>query len=193
MYWREASVCFWHRSGVLGISPLVCLRNNFLDIFFLLLHLRFIADVGDDSSLPRRRAKTTHRGIQPLRRNLHQHRLKHIDRRMRCRINVFESWLQSEPYSDLRAIEDIPPFELDQYLTDFFLSVKTLSGEEYTHSSLSSIRGSLERYLKESGYGESIVLSPLFAGSQKVWFDKCKQRAKRTAVRKVSPAKKKSI
>ncbi|XP_064606266.1 uncharacterized protein LOC135471122 isoform X3 [Liolophura sinensis] len=106
------------------------------------------------------------RGIPEHKAPQGEGRLSCIDRRLRSHVKVFERWLQCEPYCDFRPIEDIPPPELNNYLADFFPMVKTQSGEEFTPKSLCRLRSSLERYLRDQNYPESITHSDVFLSSK---------------------------
>ncbi|XP_064606268.1 uncharacterized protein LOC135471122 isoform X5 [Liolophura sinensis] len=106
------------------------------------------------------------------RKNVRADRLRYVDRRIRSRINTFESWLQTSTHKDSRAIEDIPPAELDKYLADFFVTVKTQSGEEFSYNTLCALRGSLERYLRDQEYPYSITTSHMFKESRAAWLKK---------------------
>lgn len=95
-----------------------------------------------------------------------QEKLNVIYRSERSRINSFERFIRSKPYKDYREISSIPPDELSSYLAEFFLTVKTQSGGEFSKASLVRLRTSLERYLKEHDYPCSITLSPQFTSAR---------------------------
>ena len=48
-----------------------------------------------------------------------------------------------------RQVEEIPPQELDNYLSRFLLSVRKKNGDEYEPSTLGGFIASIERYLKQ--------------------------------------------
>ena len=48
-----------------------------------------------------------------------------------------------------RQVEEIPPQELDNYLSRFLLSVRKKNGDEYEPSTLRGFIASIERYLKK--------------------------------------------
>ena len=62
-----------------------------------------------------------------------------------------------------RKIEDLPPAELDTYLSRFLLTERKKSGEEYKPATLKGIIASVERYLKKRGYSDSIITVQPFA------------------------------
>ena len=62
-----------------------------------------------------------------------------------------------------RKIEDLPPAELDTYLSRFLLTERKKSGEEYKPATLKGIISSVERYLKKRGYSDSIITGQPFA------------------------------
>lgn len=93
-------------------------------------------------------------------------RLKHMGRRQRSHINIFDRWMRMNVTAEERLFENLPPNELDQYLETFFRNVKRRTGEEFSRNSLFNIRTSLMRYLREVGYPHSITSSGLFVRSQ---------------------------
>lgn len=80
-----------------------------------------------------------------------------------------EGWLREAPRHETRNVEDIPPLELDEYLTEYFLSGKKCNGLEFRATYFSRLRTNIERHLKEHGYPHSIVKSPLFIRSQEAF------------------------
>jgi len=54
-------------------------------------------------------------------------------------------------------MQDIPPQKLEAYLSRFLLSVRKKSGDEYEPTTLRGIIASVERYLKNLSYSESII------------------------------------
>ena len=74
-----------------------------------------------------------------------------------------------------RKIEDLPPAELDTYLSRFLLSEWKKSGEEYKPATLKEIISSVERYLKKRGYSDSIITGQPFAKTRDALKSKQKQ------------------
>jgi hypothetical protein len=62
-------------------------------------------------------------------------------------MKILSEWLHGD--NELRAVEDIPAAELDQYLAIFYLSVRSKKNEEYEPDSLKAIQSSVSRYLME--------------------------------------------
>ena len=62
-----------------------------------------------------------------------------------------------------RQVEEIPPQELDNYLSRFLLSVRKKKGNEYEPSTLRGFIASIERYLKKCRYSESVITGKNFA------------------------------
>lgn len=60
-------------------------------------------------------------------------------------------WLYREKF-ELRALEEIEAPELNELLSQFFIFVKKLDGNEYQPSSLTCVLHSLDRYLKGKKY-----------------------------------------
>ena len=74
-----------------------------------------------------------------------------------------------------RKIEDLPPAELDTYLSRFLLTERKKSGEEYKPATLKGIIASVERYLKKRGYSDSIITGQPFAKTRDALKSKQKQ------------------
>ena len=68
---------------------------------------------------------------------------------------LFESFLSMQ--NETRKIHEIPPSELDEHLSKFFLSVRQKNGHEYKPVTLRNMLGSFERYLNRHKYGYSVV------------------------------------
>jgi len=59
--------------------------------------------------------------------------------------------------NETRQFQDIPPPGLEAYLSRFLLSVRKKSGDEHERTTLIGIIASVEHYLKNLGYSESII------------------------------------
>ena len=57
---------------------------------------------------------------------------------------LFESFLSMQ--NETRKIHEIPPSELYEHLSKFFLSVRQKEGNEYEPVTLKNMLGSFERY-----------------------------------------------
>jgi len=77
-----------------------------------------------------------------------------------------------------RNIEDIPTGELNEYVSDFIISVRTKNGNEYEPSSLRSLLASFERYLKKKNYPASIINDLAFEKTRKTLQSKQKELKK---------------
>ncbi|CAB4012922.1 zinc finger MYM-type 2-like [Paramuricea clavata] len=77
-----------------------------------------------------------------------------------------------------RNIEDIPIGELNEYMSDFIISVRTKNGKEYEPSSLRSLLASFERHLKRKNYPASIINDLAFEKTRKTLESKQKQLKK---------------
>ena len=76
-------------------------------------------------------------------------------------------------------IEDIPAAELNDYISEFIISVHTKDGNEYEPTSLWSLMASFERHsLKKKGYSASIINDLGFEKTRKVLQSKQKQLKK---------------
>ena len=78
-----------------------------------------------------------------------------------------------------RKIEDIPAAELNEYISEFIISIRTKDGNEYEATSLSSkFNANFERHLKKKGYSASIINNLVFEKTRKVLQSKQKQLMK---------------
>ena len=104
--------------------------------------------------------------------NIFENENKATRRKTLSHQKLFESYLEEQ--NELRAICDIAPGDLNNYLSQFLVSVRQQNGDEYEPVTLRSIVGSLERYLKRHSYGCSLISGNAFAKSREVL--KCKQK-----------------
>ncbi|XP_064597221.1 uncharacterized protein LOC135463739 isoform X3 [Liolophura sinensis] len=78
-------------------------------------------------------------------------------------VSIFERWLwERQTCHDRRFINDIPPAMLAPYMVDFFRSITTPSGSNYKSESFLSLRCSLFKFLRVTGYPVSPNTSPEF-------------------------------
>ena len=77
-----------------------------------------------------------------------------------------------------RKIEDIPAAQLNEFISEFIISVRTKDGNEYEPTSLRSLMASFERHLKKKGYSASIINDLVFEKTRKVLQSKQKQLKK---------------
>lgn len=81
----------------------------------------------------------------------------------------------ADTHNEYRVLEDIPPVTLDTYVGEWILSLKKASGSSYEPDSLTSFHRSIDRYLRDKGYGFSLVTSPEFSTSKQVLSAKRKE------------------
>ena len=79
---------------------------------------------------------------------------------------------------EIRETSEIPPFELNELLSEFILSVRTKEGQEYEPSSLRGMVASFERHLKRKSYPVSIINDLAFKKLRKTLQSKQKQLKK---------------
>ena len=70
--------------------------------------------------------------------------------------------------NELRKVEEIPALELNEYICEFIISVRTKDGKDYEPSSLRSLLAGFERHLKKKGYSASIMNDLVFEKTTKV-------------------------
>ena len=63
---------------------------------------------------------------------------------------------------ETREIENIPPEELDRYLSQMWISIRKTDGSEYEPGSLHQIKSSVDRYLREKTGGKVTIRSDTF-------------------------------
>ena len=71
------------------------------------------------------------------------------------------------PRNELRKVEEIPALELNKYICEFIISVRTKDGKDYEPSSLRSLLASFERHLKKNSYSASIMNDLVFEETRK--------------------------
>ena len=80
--------------------------------------------------------------------------------------------------NELRKVEEIPALELNEYICEFIISVRTKDGKDYEPSSLRSLLASFERYLKKNSYSARIMNDLVFEKTRKVLLSKLKELKK---------------
>ncbi len=75
----------------------------------------------------------------------------------------------------LWKIENIPPTELNEILSKFFMSVRKINGEEYQPATLRGMLSSFDRHLKQKNYARSLTNDPIFGQIKAVLTSKQRQ------------------
>ena len=78
--------------------------------------------------------------------------------------------------NELRKVEETPAVELNEYICEFIISVRT---NDYEPSSLRSLLASFERHLQENSYSASIMNDLAFEKARKVPLSKQKELKKK--------------
>ena len=81
--------------------------------------------------------------------------------------------------NELRKVEEIPALELNEYICEFIISVRTKDGKDYEPSSLRSLLASFERHLKKNSYSASIMNDLVFEKTRKILLSKQKELKKK--------------
>lgn len=81
-------------------------------------------------------------------------------------MRILGSYMRS--LNEMRLPEDIPPVELDKYLSSFFLVIKKTDGSEYEPCSLRAMLASIERYLRQKNYPASLTRDSEFSQMRNV-------------------------
>ena len=91
--------------------------------------------------------------------------------------SLLELFLRSK--KEHREVENIPPVELNELLSEFILTVRTKEGKEYEPTSLRGMIASFERFLKRKNYQASIIKDLAFEKTRKTLQSKQKQLKKK--------------
>lgn len=86
----------------------------------------------------------------------------------------FTDWLKEEK-NETRSIMDVDPITLDIYVGGFLYALKNKEGQDYEPDTLTSYHRSIDRYLRENKYPESIITSDSFRTSREVLATRRKQ------------------
>ena len=78
--------------------------------------------------------------------------------------------------NELRKVEEIPAVELNEYICEFIISVRT---KDYEPCLLRSLLASFERHLKENSYSASTMNDLVFEKTRKVLLSKQKELKKK--------------
>ena len=105
-----------------------------------------------------------------------EHKNKNTTQKTERDVRLLERFLKTK--DEDRKIEDIPAAELNEFISEFIISVRTKDGNEYEPTSLRSLMASFERHLKKKGYSASIINDLVFEKTRKVLQSKQKQLKK---------------
>ena len=89
-----------------------------------------------------------------------EHENKNTAQKTERDVRLLERFLKTK--DEDRKIEDIPAAELNEFISEFIISVRTKDGNEYEPTSLRSLMASFERHLKKKGYSASIINDLVF-------------------------------
>ena len=107
-------------------------------------------------------------------------------------VRHLQTWLL-ETKQIKSSIENIPPFELNVLLSEYFIKLRKQNGEKYEPSSINNIQSSIERHLKDKDYPESITTSTIFnktrqaIKAKKIEAKKCGLCSKQKASERIEP------
>lgn len=99
---------------------------------------------------------------------------------------ALHNWLMIGPRFERRPVNEIPPAELDVYLTEFFATVRKADGTDYLPLSFQALRTAIGHFLSMKGYTHAISTSSLFRGSQAAY------QARKRHLRAVAASSKKN-
>ena len=95
-----------------------------------------------------------------------EHENKNTAQKTERDVRLLERFLKTK--DEDRKIEDIPAAELNEFISEFIISVRTKDGNEYEPTSLRSLMASFERHLKKKGYSASIINDLVFVNTGKL-------------------------
>jgi len=88
-------------------------------------------------------------------------------------VRLLERYLKTK--DEDRKLENISAVELNEYVSQFIISVRIKDGTEYEPTSLRSLIARFERHLKKKGYSASKINDLVFEKTRKVLKSKEKQ------------------
>ena len=86
-------------------------------------------------------------------------------------------------------LEDLSSEDLNRLLGHFFVSVRKKNGEEYEPATLTSFHRSIDRFLRDKGQTQSVLLDRAFEGARQALAAKRKDLRKQVKGRKPNAAK----
>jgi len=104
---------------------------------------------------------------------LQQNENKNTHRKMMTTIKTLRFFLENIK-SEHREPQNIPPFQLDQYLQEFFIGIRKETKDpnasenisQYQPGSLDGCQSMINRYLRINNYGHDIITDQLFTKSR---------------------------
>ena len=99
---------------------------------------------------------------------IEQQENENTKRKTEQHLSLLNKFLSSQ--NEKRSIEDIPSAELNLYLSEFIIKVRTKQNKDYEPNSLRDMIASFERHLKKKNYGLSIMKDLQFKQTRKAWF-----------------------
>lgn len=95
-------------------------------------------------------------------------------------VGALERWWWRK-YEESRPMEEMPAEDLDNYLTEYFSTLRRPDGSDYEQASLKNFRSLLDRFLRDHKYPYSLCKSSVFARSQRaLWLRRKHLSAKGT-------------
>lgn len=82
-------------------------------------------------------------------------------------ISILTSFMEQK-LGEFREVYNIPPFELNTVLCKFFIGVRKANGDEYEPNSLRGMLSSIDRFLRKSNYGVSLLKDINFSKTRDV-------------------------
>ena len=103
---------------------------------------------------------------------IEQQENENTKRKTEQNLSLLNQFLSSK--NEKRSIEDIPSAELNLYLSEFIIKVRTKQNKDYEPNSLRGMIASFERHLKKKNYGLSIMKNLQFEHTRKALVSKQK-------------------
>ena len=103
---------------------------------------------------------------------IEQQENENTKRKTEQNLSLLNQFLSSK--NEKRSIEDIPSAELNLYLSEFIIKVRTKQNKDYEPNSLRGMIASFERHLKKKNYGLSIMKDLQFEQTRKALVSKQK-------------------
>ena len=103
-------------------------------------------------------------------------------RKTELHLSLLSECLSSK--NEKRSIEDIPSAELNLYLSEFIIKVRTKQNKDYEPNSLCGMIASFERHLNKNNYDLSIMKDLQFEQTRKSLVSKQKDSKRQGNLRK---------
>ena len=94
------------------------------------------------------------------------HLLKSTSSKTTCHMILLHDFIKIR-HDDPRPVHTIPLKQLDDYIAEFFVNIRKKGGAEYDTTTLRSYQSSIDCYLHNHKYGQTIARGNMFEESRR--------------------------